>query len=362
MNSLSVDFFLGANSEHGFFSHFDQLQDPYSDFQTFIIKAGPGTGKSTMMKKLARRYTDRERLVERVHCSSDPDSLDGVILHDNRIQIVDGTPPHVMEPRFAAAGETILSFYPAFCEKELRKHRLEIAQTSSVISGFHRRFCELLRCANLLLDSNAALIRKSLNQPKLERAVQGILKRELSHKKKQEGMGLAKTRLVSAFTPKGLITYQDTINTLCGKVYLLDDEYRICSHLFLTIVRDTVLKAGYDCYVCYSPFHPDTQIDQVLIPDLGLGFVTRSRFLPLEQVHANKVIHATRFFDREILRQKKQRLSFCRKTAAAILEEALEALAQAKAAHDVLEEFYAPNVDFSVVDQITEEFFNRLEA
>ncbi len=65
MNSLIVDFFLGANSEHGFFSHFGQLQDPYSQEKTYIIKAGPGTGKSTMMKRIAEEYNGKDSLIER---------------------------------------------------------------------------------------------------------------------------------------------------------------------------------------------------------------------------------------------------------------------------------------------------------
>lgn len=361
MNSLIVDFFLGANSEHGFFSHFGQLQDPYSQEKTYIIKAGPGTGKSTMMKRIAEEYNGKDSLIEKIHCSSDPDSLDGVVCKDHQFQIVDGTPPHVMEPKLPAAGEMIISFYEAFHEEEILKHRLEMAQVSAVISGFHSRFCELLRCANLLLDGNSALIAQSVDRNKMERAVQGIIKRELRKKKRGALPGRIKTRLLSAFTPKGLITYEDTINTICNKLYIINDEYNVCGDYFFRMLEQAAIDAGYDCYVCYSPFHPDTQIQHILIPELSLGFVTRNRWIPLEQVKVGKVIHATRFFDKEILKKKKQRLSFCRKTAAVIMEEAVKALEKAKAAHDILEDYYIPNVDFSAVERITEDFYQKIK-
>lgn len=361
MNSLVVDFFLGANSEHGFFSHFGQLQDPYNQEKTYIIKAGPGTGKSTMMKHIADHYNGKESLIEKIHCSSDPNSLDGVILKDYKIQIVDGTPPHVMEPQLPAAGEMIISFYDAFHEEELLKHRKEMAQTSAVISAFHRRFCELLRCANLLLDENSTMLSKTIDSKKMDRAVEGIMKRELRKKRKSVLPGRVKTRLLSAFTPQGLITYENTINTLCDNLYIINDEYYACCDSFLKLVKKSITQAGYDCYVCYSPFHPDYQIQHILVPELSLGFVTRSKWIPLETIKTGKVIHATRFFDKDILKHKKQRLSFCKKTAAIIIDEAVETLRKAKNTHDILEEYYIPNVDFDIIDKLTDQFYKTIK-
>lgn len=352
MNSFTVDFFLGANSEHGFVSHFDQLQDPYSGMTSYLIKGGPGTGKSTVMKRLAERFAGRESLIERIHCSSDPDSLDGVILRDHHAQVVDATPPHALEPRLPGAGEWIVSFYDAFDREAIAENRLEMAQANAVVAGFHRRFCELLRCANLLLDGNSAWLARRVDTAKLERTAQSLIRRELGRGKAGARPGRLSRRMLSAFTPKGLVTYEDTINTLCKKVYVIDDEYYVCSDALLRRIGQAAEALGYDGYLCYSPFHPDSRIEHLLIPELSLGFVTRSRWVPLEGVCPERVIHATRFYGRELLRERKQRLSFCRKTAQLILSEAVAALKQAKAAHDLLEEYYIPHVDFAVVEGI----------
>ena len=47
--------------------------------QMYLIKSGPGCGKSTLMKRLARKAEQQGQPIERVHCASDPDSLDGVV-------------------------------------------------------------------------------------------------------------------------------------------------------------------------------------------------------------------------------------------------------------------------------------------
>ena len=87
-------FFLGANTPQGFVSRFDQLADCDDAWRCFVIKGGPGTGKSSLMKKVAEYLTQQDYPVELIHCSSDVNSLDGVIAKDIKTSIADGTSPH----------------------------------------------------------------------------------------------------------------------------------------------------------------------------------------------------------------------------------------------------------------------------
>lgn len=87
-------FFLGANSPCGFVSRFDSLYDPEGGWHAFVLKGGPGTGKSTLMHRVAAAAQEAHAQVERIHCSSDPASLDAVILPGQKLCIVDGTAPH----------------------------------------------------------------------------------------------------------------------------------------------------------------------------------------------------------------------------------------------------------------------------
>ena len=55
---------------------------------------------------------------------------------------------------------------------------------------------------------------------------------------------------------------------------------------------------------------------------------------------------------RRRLRQQRPRLRFARKVSAALVEEAVDSLAQAKAMHDRLEKLYNPHVDFGRVEML----------
>ena len=103
-----LHFFLGANTPQGVVSRFDQLADWREGWREYVLKGGPGTGKSTLMGRVAQLAQGRCGRIELIHCSSDADSLDGVILHDLKAAIADGTAPHAIEPRFPGAFEQLV--------------------------------------------------------------------------------------------------------------------------------------------------------------------------------------------------------------------------------------------------------------
>lgn len=66
--------------------------------------------------------------------------------------------------------------------------------------------------------------------------------------------------------------------------------------------------------------------------------------------------------DAELLHRSRARLKFSRKVSAALVDEAVDSLAQAKAMHDELEKLYNPHVDFGRVYETAEEIISSLTA
>lgn len=120
----SLDFFLGATTPAGFKGYFPQLAQE-KDRQLYLIKSGPGCGKSTLMKTLAQRASGP---VQRIHCASDPDSLDGVVFTQPCAAVLDATPPHSLEPTAPGADEVVVSLYHTLDAPALHVHQEEIQQ------------------------------------------------------------------------------------------------------------------------------------------------------------------------------------------------------------------------------------------
>ena len=125
IQSRSPDFFLGATTPAGFKGYFEPLRrEP--GMQMLLIKSGPGCGKSTLMKHLAQAAEQQGQRIEKIHCASDPDSLDGVIFLDQKRAIIDATAPHVVEPDAPGADELVVSLYHTIDAGKLAPHRDEV--------------------------------------------------------------------------------------------------------------------------------------------------------------------------------------------------------------------------------------------
>ena len=183
---IEADFFLGANSPGGFFSYYGDLTDPQPGIRRFLIKGGPGqfvaivggtgTGKSSLMKRAAEACTEAEPFLERIHCSSDPDSLDGVIFHRGRASIVDATPPHVIEPGYPGGFETVVNLCDYFDEEKLERRLEEIAALQAANQECHRKCQGLLRGAELLRQENFRFAERHLHLEKIGLSRRALLK------------------------------------------------------------------------------------------------------------------------------------------------------------------------------------------
>jgi hypothetical protein len=150
--------FLGANTPQGFVSFFDELYNPYDNCSAYIIKGGPGTGKSTLMKAICLECEKRGIATEKIYCSSDPDSLDGLIVPDMGISIADGTSPHIVEPKFPGACENIINTGDFWDRDKLRQRADEIRTLSLENSIHHRRSARYLSAAGAINNDNIRLV------------------------------------------------------------------------------------------------------------------------------------------------------------------------------------------------------------
>ncbi|HZG73662.1 MAG TPA: hypothetical protein VEY51_19150, partial [Chondromyces sp.] len=133
-------YFAGGNTAHGFHDLFSSTLEGLN--RLFILKGGPGTGKSTLMRDLADSCIERGYDVELVHCASDPDSLDGVIIPAIKCGIVDGTAPHIVEPELPGVVEEYVNLGSCWDSLVLQKNREEIIHLTQEIKTCFKKAYE----------------------------------------------------------------------------------------------------------------------------------------------------------------------------------------------------------------------------
>lgn len=230
--SHEIQYFLGANSPTGFYSLYSELLPPETASVIYILKGGPGCGKSTLMRQVAQQAAQAGETVEYILCSADPDSLDAVVLPRLGAALVDGTAPHVVEPKYPGAVEQYVNLGDCYDRAGLRAIRGEIL---TCMDGYKEHYQRAYRCldaaAEIQTDVRAMLATPALEE-KLAARAHGILSRELKPKRSAPS-GRVKQRFLDAVSHKGLITLFQTACAQCTRIYELSDSYGL-AHLLLT--------------------------------------------------------------------------------------------------------------------------------
>jgi len=338
-----TDFFVGANSGEGFRNLFPEMVDIEDTYDLMVLKGGPGVGKNTFMREVARAMEAAGTAVERLWCSGDPDSLDGVVLPEIRCAVVDGTSPHVMEPQYPAAVDRYVDlgrFYDLTAAKadagSVKSH------THAYKAAYVRAYHSLKAARQVELDAVSS-VRAGFDRERADRRVSGIIARELRRRGGERGK--TTRRFLGSITHKGYVWRFDSVDALCPRVYEFADGWELAGE-GLARIRAAAAAGGWDTIVCPSPEDLD-RIEHLLIPGLGLAFITSRPGMdygkkPYRRIRLDAMTEIA----------GKTRLRFQARMAALLREEAVTALKEAKASHDRLEAVYNPYVDFDGVREL----------
>ncbi len=346
---MSLEIYLGSNTPLGFFSYFEAFIHHMK--RVIILKGGPGCGKSTLMKKLAAYGESAGQETVWIYCSSDSDSLDGVFFPQHGILYVDGTAPHALEAKTPGACEMLLDLGQCFALDALSGYAGEIRKLNAVLSEKYKRCYTYLRSAKAVKENADTCCEVDLE--KLRRRTQALAHRTIPRRKDAK-MGTRYDIFLSGFTKNGLEKRKLPGIYTCVPVF---DPMAKDGGMMETLA-DTALENGYTAYSVHDPYDPKGKPMHVLLPEIRLAFVSMGRAFGYENAPGRHI----RLDARETVAPEKQKIRKDRKIQRMLEQRAQEALTEAKAIHDELEQIYLPHVDFEKVDRMTEKELEKLKA
>lgn len=351
-----IKYFLAANSCEGFISHFGDCYNPHDNWKAYIIKGGPGTGKSSFMKRVAKSAEERAEKYILCPCSSDPQSLDAVILPDKKTVILDGTAPHTLDPKYPAVCEEILNFGQFWDCGKIGKSD-EIITVTDHNKALHKTVAKYLNAAGqIMLDSYKTAL-SCTKTAQVKAFAQKLCKKYIPRK---SGKPYEWARFISGITPNGIVSYPKTIIDSCKNLIIISDKFHSASNVIINEVRNYCLINGYEIITLKNSFLPTLLTDHIIIPELSLAFVTETKDIQFEC--DTRRIHARRFIGNKTLHNSKERLKLNQKITNSLLDSAVTTLAKAKEIHDKLEGYYINAMDFEALDKFTEKFCKKVFA
>lgn len=345
--------FPGAMGPEGFISCFDHLTPEEDLRRMLILKGGPGVGKSTFMRRLHAALTANNESSTLYFCSGDPDSLDAVAIPSHALLVLDGTAPHIVDPKIPGARDSIINLGECLNEAAMRPRLPHIRACMADHAACSRRARAFMQTICALRRECAASAAECTDNARLARMTDALITAVLPEKASPVQPPHVRPVITDALTPKGEICLLS--GTQYDRVIRLVHHFAMDLTPVLRTLSHAAQQAGYAVEEHLSPLQPGSLL-HLSIPALST-LVTTSDLLPSEQIFDFAACLPAASLLRRECALEQSRASIIRHT-----QLAADAMAQAKQLHDELETFYVPNMDFGKWQSLFDQTLASLQA
>ncbi|MFZ5642201.1 MAG: PRK06851 family protein [Bacillota bacterium] len=352
--------FPGGNTSRGFHSFYDYIIEPDAT-RIFVIKGGPGVGKSTFMRKIGEAILEKGFDVEFHCCSSDNGSLDGLVIPAIRVAMLDGTAPHVVDPKNPGAVDEIIHLGDHWNAGGLVKNKQDILDSNREVGRLFRRAYGYLASAKIFLDQVESYYQDTgaLDVGALDNMCLELTHQIFEAKERQTARPKARHLFITAITPDGSVSHLDTVVDKLGKRYIITGDDGTGKTTLVKRLADAAMMRGFDVEAYHCALTPDN-IDHLIIPALDIAVINSVEPHFYKPQDGDEVIDTMQFVNPVLNTQYLAEKTTAREMYRRSMELAIEFISKAKAEHDRMETFYVPYMNFDEINARRDKTLSRI--
>lgn len=350
--------YSGGNTCLGFY-HFYPTMASENVERKMILKGGPGVGKSNFMREIGEAFAASGYDLEYHWCSSDPDSLDGLVIGDDLFCLLDGTSPHVIDPQYPGAVDEIINLGCYWNREKIRENRQAVISLTNTISSYFKLAYLRLQESSIAWQEMQSYTIESMHWPSVNKNILALGQDFLATGK----FSKAKPRhlFAAAITPGGLISKHDSLIDPDYSIYAVSGRPGCGLQKLFSYLLQQIELNSLEAEVFHNPFIPQ-DIDFILFPqaksvliDISANVIDYALLLPgrfKRRLDFDLLIQKTTAHAEDFQRAKER--------CSAGIEAAIQLLSQAKTLHDELEAFYTPHMDFTDMTEFRNALYEEL--
>ncbi len=338
--------FISANSGNGFYSLYDSVFDTRKFDCIYVLFGGPGTGKSTFLRGIAQKAREMGCGVDEILCSSDPASLDALILSkgEKRVGVLDGTPPHGRIITAPAVKEELINLGAFWDGGHIATHKDKILSLAEKKKSAYARTYALLSALEGVWKEGYLTLLPLFDREKA--------KRHIRHKLQAcKQKGEAQHRFMRAYSSKGEYRAKFLEDRVQCVLYIGGN--RNAAEIYLTYFEEILQELSIERTVFHAPLTPKA-IDAIYLNEIKTLLIKEEL---RAQMPSGRRIVADRFFPALSATEKERR---------ALKEEltlaALTALKEAGEAHAAMEAYYMDGMDFEALERFSKQKTEQILA
>lgn len=344
--------FPGGNTSHGFCSFHDNIIGEKRNL-LYILKGMPGGGKSSLMKEMGKRAAEEGFTLEYHHCPSDPTSIDGIVINELGVGIVDGTPPHPMDPVYPGMGDKIINLAVYIDASKITGYKDEITQAKANNKKAYRRVFNYFKAARSVYDEIVQVNREYVDFKRVNKMtkdyLEEIFSKEIINGKKYKFKN--RHMFSNAYTPQGYFDYTESIIDGVKNRYYLKGDMGTGKSTFMKRIIERANMEDFHLEIYHDSFAPD-KIESLLIYELDLIISSNEKITN----GLYTTIDFKQYFDDSKI-SNEDYIVFER-----LIEKGTEGLNMAKDNHFIQESLYRNAVNFKGIDEEREKIWDEIKT
>lgn len=330
---------LTALTPLGEISRLENLCDSRKFDRVFLLKGGSRSARESVLKQLFETAAEKN-FAPTVITNADTAAPEAVFW--GKTAIISAAEPHPIEPKFPSAVENVIWLGDCFDSENLRQNLGELKVLANLAGEREKQSLRLLSAAWALMGDSRRMANEAVNMEKIlrqaQKAAQGFSGGEFSETACIFSSCFSKNHCVGQLEKP-------------QKVIVLQDEIGIFAPIFLREVYCRARAAACEVIAGYSPYSPHEQLEQLILPQMGIGFFTDNSRVKCP-FDPDRVINSRRFTDKARLAACKNRLSLNKKAAKQLIGSAEQLFSEREQLLARTDAIYAAALDSEALTKI----------
>ncbi|MFV0516965.1 MAG: hypothetical protein ACK5MV_06180 [Aminipila sp.] len=256
-------------------------------------------------------------------------------------------------------------------ERGIRENKLAVIDTNEKIKSLFRYSYNYIAAAGKLYDSVTEIYNIAIERAEMYKLTANIVGDELAHKEICLNPGTIKKFFASAITPMGIQNYIKSLIKGYKKIYIISSPVGLCATSILSVFSESAVYRGLDVEEYYCPMRPETKVEHLLVPELGVAFISVNKYHDIEpweiateedEKNNPEIIHIdmNELIEKRKIEKLEKLIENNLETMDKLISDGIGCIKLAKQEHDYLESFYIPNMDFKKIDELRDEIIAKI--
>ncbi|WP_235857488.1 hypothetical protein [Paenibacillus albiflavus] len=354
----SSHYFARGNTAHG--AHF-LYKSAFDGLNKIFVLTGPqGTGKSTVIRNLTNNLLDKGQHVQCFHSPLRPDDLDGIILTESKIGIIDGqvcegiSENEVGEINFIDFGEALDN------SLILLEHTRMIEDLRGKLASAYSQAYETFLTALRIHDEWEKYYIKSMDFMKADQIAKDLIQ-ELYAGHESDTLTAPRHLFFGAATPKGAFDFIQSLTAQLERRIFIKGRPGSGKSTLLKRLANAAEQKGIEVQVFHCGFDPNS-LDMLIFPKLQTAiFDSTAPHEYFPDRDGDEVLDMyTLTMDPGTDEAYAAEIAAIKERYSAKMKEATSFLAEAEAIDSQIKAYYVAATNFSIVEELQQQLQSEL--